>query len=301
MTTFFKNARVYKMTQWAQPSDSINADIDPLRFTEAGASEMQSIGFVPPFEGGDLAHTVGTNILLCLRVQKKVLPAAVVKQETERRAAEIEEVQGFKPGRRKRKEIKEAVTDELLPRAFKQHVDTLVWFDCENGFVVINSASQSKADEVIGMLAKAFDPFPVQMLHLEQAPASVMTQWLADDEPPAGFSFDQDTELESRSESRAKVRYVRHSIDHDDVSKHIQAGKQCTRLALTWNDRVSFVLAADFTLKSIKPLDVLREDDGTAQNAAEQFDADLALMAGELGGLLRDLIAAHGGERKAEL
>ncbi len=58
------------------------------------------------------------------------------------------------------KEIKERVTDELLPRAFSVYRDTRVWIDPINRWLVIDAAASSKADEVIGMLAKAIDPFP---------------------------------------------------------------------------------------------------------------------------------------------
>src|SRR3546814_6475833 len=90
------------------------------------------------------------------------------------------------------------------------------------------------------MLAKAIDSFPISPLYVEESPAAAMTNWLISDEPPSNFSIDQDTELRSTSDSGAAVRYVRQSIEIDDVRKHVQAGKQCTRLAMTWADRVSF-------------------------------------------------------------
>lgn len=303
MNVFFRNARVFKLEQQAAAtlSQHIGASLDPWRFKDAGKLEMQSVGWIPPTDdGNDLAHVVGAHVLLRLRVEKKILPAAVVKQEAAKRAEQITEQQGFRPGRKQTKEIKEAVTDELLPKAFTKYADTFVWIDTGRRFVVIDSASPSKSDEVLGMMAKALDPFPVEALWLERAPALAMTAWLADDEAPDGFTIDQDTELQSMTASGGKVKYMRQSIDPDDVSKHIQAGKVCTRLAMTWNDRVSFVLSEDFTLRRIKPLDVICEIVSDAQNEAEQFDADFTLMAGELGNLLCDLIAAHGGERKPQ-
>jgi recombination associated protein RdgC len=198
------------------------------------------------------------------------------------------------------KEIKEQVTDELLPRAFSVYRDTRVWIDTRNHWLVIDAAAAAKSDEVLGLLAKVLDPFPVAPLHVELSPASAMTNWLIDNDPPAGFSIDQDTELRATNESRATVRYVRHSLDIDDVRKHVEAGKQCTRLAMTWADKVSFVLTDTLDVKRIAPLDVLKENqDSMAANEAELFDADFALMTGELARLLDDLVQALGGERKA--
>jgi recombination associated protein RdgC len=91
---------------------------------------------------------------------------------------------------------------------------------------------------------------------------------------------------------------VRQSIDLDDASKHVGHGKQCTRLAMTWADRVSFVLTDGLDIKRVVPLDVLQESrNTTTENEAERFDADFALMTGELAQMLADLVNALGGER----
>src|SRR5690606_38240748 len=122
--------------------------------------------------------------------------------------------------------------------------------------------------------------------------------WLISDEPPSNFTVDQDTELRSTNETRAAVRYVRESVELDEVRKHVEAGKQCTRLALTWADRVSFVLSDGLDLKRIAPLDVLQEGRMPASDEAEQFDSDFALMSGELAQLMGDLVEALGGEKQ---
>src|SRR5690606_33261100 len=166
-----------------------------------------------------------------------------------------------------------------------------IWIDTKNHWLVIDAAAAAKSDEVLGMLAKAIDSFPISPLFVEQSPAAAMTSWLVSDEPPSGFSIDQDTELRSTSESRAAVRYVRQSIEIDDVRKHVEAGKQCTRLALTWADRVSFVLTEGLEVKRVSPLDVLKEgQDLSAHNDAERFDSDFTLMTGELANLIAGLV-----------
>src|SRR5690606_37435978 len=175
-----------------------------------------------------------------------------------------------------------------------------VWLDMHNHWLVIDAAAAAKSDEVLGLLAKSLDALPVSPLHVEQSPASAMTNWLISDEPPTGFTIDQDTELRSTSDSGAAVRYVRQSVEIADVRKHVQAGKQCTRLALTWNDRVSFMLTEGLDIKRVNPLDVLKEgQDSSAQNEAEQFDSDFALMTGELSRLVAGLVEALGGEKQA--
>jgi recombination associated protein RdgC len=196
------------------------------------------------------------------------------------------------------RELKEQVTDELLPRAFSIRRDTRVWIDCKNGWLVIDAASQTVADEVRGLLVKSIDQLPLGTVRVTQSPVAAMTGWLLSGEGPAGFTLDQDTELRSPTEGNATVRYVGHTLDTEDMRRHIEAGKQCMRLAMTWNDRVSFVLTPSLTIKRIAPLDVLKEaSDPTAQNDDERFDSDVTLMTAELDRMLTDLLDALGGEQ----
>ena len=78
----------------------------------------------------------------------------------------------------------------------------------------------------------------------------------------------------------------------------MKAGKQCTRLALTWNDRVSIMLTDTPAIKRERPLDVLTESEsGSAApaDADERFESDFALMTGELAALLAGVVDALGG------
>lgn len=297
---WFKNLKLYRLSpNAALAADDLEAALEPLSFRPGGSQDSQVSGWLPPRDDSGLAYVSNGQILLRLHTEKKLLPSTVINQASRARALEIEERQGYKPGRKQMKEIKEQMTLELLPRAFVIAQDTYAWIDTINGWMAIDAAATAKSDELLGLLAKTLTPFPIVPLHVEMSPAAAMTQWLYEDEAPAGFSIDQDTELRASGESRATVRYVRQSIDLEDVRKHVQAGKQCTRLALTWNDRVSFVLTENLDIKRVAPLDVLKEhQDAQAANEADQFDADMALMCGELARMLADLVAALGGERK---
>ena len=109
--------------------------------------------------------------------------------------------------------------------------------------------------------------------------------------------------LESVGEEKATVRYVRHPLGdevHDEIKSHLAAGKLPTKLALTWDDRVSFVLTDTLHIKRIAFLDIVKEQaeqDGET-TMEEQFDADFALMTGELSKFVLEMINAIGGEVK---
>ena len=297
---WFKNLQIYRLTApWTLSSEQLEAALAPQTFAPCSSLDMQTQGWVSPRDNGMLVHTVNRQMLLQLGTEKKLLPSTVINQVTRARAAELEEQQGFKPGRKQMKELKEQVTDELLPRAFSIQRSTRVWIDPVNGWLVIDAAGAAKADEVFKMLLKSLESLPFALLRTERSPLSAMTDWLAADEAPAGFTVDQDTELRSTGEGKATVRYVRHTLEPDDVRRHIAGGKQCTRLAMTWADRVSFVLTETLAVKRVAPLDVLKENaDSSTQNEDERFDTDFALMTGELAKMISELVEALGGEEQ---
>lgn len=295
---WFKNLQIYRLpAPWAMTAEQLEAKLAPQAFAPCTSLEMQSQGWVSPRDNGMLVHTVNRQMLILLGTEKKLLPSSVINQVAKEKAAEMEEQQGFKPGRKQMRELKEQVTDELLPRAFSIKRSTWTWIDPVNGWLVVDAGAASKAEEVLKLLIKAIDKFPMDSLRVTRSPVAAMTDWLAADEAPGGFTVDQDTELRATGEGKATVRYVRHTLEAEDVRRHIAAGKQCTRLAMTWADRVSFVLTESLTIKRITPLDVLKEDsDSAMKNDDERFDSDFMLMTGELHRMLTDLVEALGGE-----
>jgi len=299
---WFKNLQIYRLSApWTMTPEELEAKLAPQAFTPCTSLDLQSQGWISPRENGMLVHTVNKQMLILLGTEKKLLPASVVNQVTKARAAEIEEQQGFQPGRKQMRELKEQVADELLPRAFSIQRNTWTWIDPVNGWLVVDAASPAKADEVFKLLLKSINRLPVESLRVARSPQSCMTEWLAADEAPSGFTVDQDTELRAAGESKATVRYVSHTLDPEDVRRHIASGKQCTKLAMTWADKISFVLTEQTAIKRVTPLDVLKEgSDSSTKNDDERFDSDLMLMSGELSRLLTALVEALGGEMRVD-
>ena len=297
---WFKNLQIYRLpAPWAYTPEQLEKALEPGSFVPANSNELLRQGWDAPRPNGGLVHVVNKQMLIMLGTEKKLLPASVINQVAKAKAAEMEEAQGFPPGKKAMKELKERVADELLPRAFTLRSNVWTWIDPVNGWLVVDAASPAKADDVVKLLLKAVDKMPLESLRVQRSPVAVMTAWLETDEAPVGFTVDQDTELRATGESKATVRYVRHTLEADDVRRHIAAGKQCTRLAMTWNDKISFVLTESLAIKSIKPLDVIKETESSTKNDEERFDGDMMLMTGELSKLMADVVEALGGEAKA--
>ena len=288
---------VYRIGEGWRPSVAqIEQALDAERFVPCGASQDKAIGWTEPRgeAHGPLIEAVNGHRILKLKIETKGVPSAVVARKAKERSAQIETTEGRKPGKKEMKDIKEDVKMSLMPMAFSKESSVLVWIDPATHLMVIDAGSQAKADEVVTMLVKSFVGLNMTLINTQISPQSAMASWLMMQDSPAAFSVDRECELKSADESKSVVRYVRHPLDTDEVKQHVQGGKLPTRLALTWQGRVSFSLTEALQLKKFTFLEVVF--DATSAQKDEGFDADVALATGELCQLLPDLFEALGGE-----
>lgn len=303
----FKNVLIYRISQWdASSLDQIEDRLAAGRFMACSATQPESAGWVQP--RGDkhtsLMESIGGQLILRLAVERKAVPGSAVKSRLEERLDKIEQETGRRPKGKAAKEIKEEVLQELLPRAFPKRGSHLIWIDPQAGFVVVNAGSVKGADRIITLLVETLGGgIVLRLVQTQVAPATAMAEWLQTKEAPAGFTVDRECELKQPDSEKSAVRYARHTLDIDEVGEHIKQGKLPTQLAMTWSDRVSFMLTEGMAIKKIKLLDVVT-DEKTSANASKDddgFDADVAISTGELRQLIPDLLAALGGEQDSTL
>jgi recombination associated protein RdgC len=293
----FKNLQVYRLPPnfGALRTEEINNQLARGAFQPCGSQDAESRGWVSPCGYGPFVHVVGGQWLIALAIETKVLPASVVSREAEAAADEIEARQGYRPGRGQMRKLREQVTQALLPRAFTRQTIVAAWIDPQAGWLCIDAASRARAEEVLEHLRKTLDHFPLALARTQRAPSNVMAQWLEDGAAPAGFSLDMDCALQSRRDDRASVCYAHHALDVSEIKHHVIDGMLPTHLALTYIDRVSFVLTDKLEIKRVKLLDVVRDSIAYSVDDAG-FATEFALMTGELSRLLPALMTALGGE-----
>ena len=296
----FKNLIVYRIVSgWSATVEQIAESLAQAAFVPCGPTQPSSLGWTAPrgTAHGPLIESVGGQWLMKLKIEQKVLPALVVKRRAEERALHIEQTTGRKPGKKQAKELRDEATLDLLPQAFTKQAAVPVWIDMKRQLLMVDAGSVSKADQVVTLLVKSLDSLAPMLVHTAESPAAVMAAWLLDGSAAPPFTVDRECELKSADEMKSVVRYARHPLDTVEVRQHIEAGKLPTRLALTWRDRVSFVLTDAMQLKKIALLEVVMEGQGRNDKADDAFDADAAIATGELAPLIADLIDALGGEQ----
>jgi recombination associated protein RdgC len=293
----FKNVILYKIApQWAPEATKIEEALQAGHFVECGASQEKSVGWIEPRgeAHGPLLEVVAQQWILKLMVETRALPASVVNRKAQERVAQIEAATGRKPGKKETRDIKDDLRLELLPMAFTKQSSVLIWINRQDEYLLIDAASQARADEVVTLLVQILPGLALTLVNTKLSPSAAMADWLVTQEAPAGFSVDRECELKAADESKAVVRYARHRLDTDEVKQHIEGGKMPTRLALTWAERVSFVLTQDLQLKKLAFLEVVFEGASTGKD--DGFDGDVAIATGELVKLLPDVLEALGGE-----
>lgn len=296
----FKNVMVYRIgPDWSATVEQMEEALAKMPFEPCGATQEVSMGWVPPRgdKHGALVELVSGHRILRFVIESKGVPGSVIKRHLDERIADIEAKEGRKPGRKESRELRDEIVHDLLPMAFAKTSTVMVWMDLQTGRLVLDCASQGKADEVITALVKAFDGLQLSALNTQMSPQAAMTAWLTGtaDDWPAHFAPGREVELKSGDEMNSVVKFTRHHLEDEEMRRHISQGKLPTKLALDWDGRVSFVLTEGTQLKKVAFLDGVFDDNATAEDGGG-FDADVAIATGELGALITDLTAALGGE-----
>lgn len=282
---FFRNLTLFRFPTSLDLTD-LETRLADVPLKPVGALELSSRGFVSPF-GRDaevLSHRVDDAVWLTVGGEDKLLPAAVVNDLLAKKLAELEEREGHKPGGRARKRMKEDLVHELLPRAFVRPSRTDAMLDLGHGLCIVDTSSRKTAEAVVSEIRHALGSFPALPLNAEVAPRAVLTGWIAGEPLPQGLSLGEECELKDAAEQGAIVKCQRQDLQGDEIARHLEAGKQVTRLALVLDDHVSFVLGEDLVVRKLKFLDgAVDQLEGTGQeDLRAELDARFALMAAEL-------------------
>lgn len=291
---WFRNLQVYRITSGNITLNSLEEALSNHALQPCLQMEMQSRGWMTPREESqNFVYAYGQQWLIALGVEKKLLPAGVINQQAKDHLAKMEQMQGYKPGKKQIRDIKEATIIELMPRAFTQRHKTYAWIDAVKNRLIIDTASTQKADELVEVLVKSMHGLTLAPLETQTSPSSAMTRWLSGTDLPSIFSIDRDCELQGMNDEKATVKYTHHVLEAEETARHIRAGKKVIKLAMTWDSKISFVLHDNLQLRRIVPQDIVKE---STEDAEELFVSDFAIMTGELSQLITEMVDALGSE-----
>ncbi|MFT5162855.1 MAG: recombination associated protein RdgC [Alteromonadaceae bacterium] len=296
---WFSNIYFFKFTQPFETSqEELEKSLDELKFTPCGTLDLSKFGWTSALGNNTsgYTHEANGNIYLRAKKEEKILPASVIKDLLEEKVANIEKAESRPVKKKEKEQIKEDIIHSLLPQAFTKSSYVSGYIDTNNQLLLINVSSKNKADDFMSLLRKAIGTLPVEPVRKDGTIELLLTHWLKDQALPDQFSLEMEAELKSPEEDGAVVKVKQQDLTADEITRHMETGKQVTKLALLWQERVSFIIQDDISIKRVKFGELIKEqnDDIPSDDKLAKMDADFTLMAAEFGELIPYIIKEVG-------
>ncbi len=293
---WLKNALVYRLSKPLESDvEKLESQLAEFSFSPCGSQDKQKFGWSKVL-GDSLVHATGDNLLIKAKKEEKILPASVVKEQVESKVAIAQDTEARALTKKEKDSIKDEVLIDLLPKAFTKSSFIQLLVLPKQGLIVVDSSSHTKAEEALALLRKSIGSLPVVPAIPSEAIEVSLTQWVKNEKAPAGYQIQQEAELKSVADDSV-IRCKNQDLFADEIKQHLDADKLITKLALSWAEKIEFVLAEDGSIKRLKFSDELKDenDDIAREDKDARFDADFALICGELEQFLPDLYQALGG------
>lgn len=303
---FFRNLTLFRFPEGIEKRfKKLDESLAEHELRPCGPLELQTRGWVSPYGRGEsmFALEQGQYALMALGGEDKLLPTAVINQHIAEKVEELEKQRGRPVGARERRKLKDDALTELLPRALARPSRLAGYLDIAQGWLVVDTSSRKAAEGFVSALRNAIGSFPAVGLEPEESPRALMTEWMIDAKLPPGFALGDECELKDPADRGAIVRCRRQDLAADEMREHLTSGKQVTQLALTFEERMRFVLDDTLTVRKFKLLDIAVEqlDKGDRDSAKAELDARFALMSGEVARLLAAIETTFGVPRPQTL
>ena len=296
---WFKNLMVYRLpADYKNSPEQLAHALEAHRAKPCATLEPFSLGWAPPLRGDSeqLVHAANGCQLICLCKEQRLLPAGVIKDALEERIANIEAGEARKVRAKERRNLRDDVTFELLPKAFTQKSYVYAYLSPADGWLIVDAAGAKKAEELLVTLGQSLGGLDIEPLRSEVSVSALMTKWLEGRDLPRGIAIQNDCELRDPADELSIVRCQRQDLSGEEIRVHLRAHKQAHKLALGFDERVSLILKSDLSMtrlrfESVDELDYHDLDDELARH-----DADFAFMTAEIKHLLDQLLPVIAGK-----
>jgi recombination associated protein RdgC len=281
---WFKNLKIYRFTsKFAFDEEKLQSMLESMPFRPCNSQETQSMGWVSPIpKAENLYHQASRDFLFSLKREQKLLPASVINSELALKVGEVETETGSPMPKKAQKDLKEEITQRLLPRAFSKFGVTNAFVSLDHQVVVVDASADASAEVVLACLRKCIGSLPVVPFAKTQQ-QQILTDWLMKD-APEGFELLDEAEFQSSADDGGIIRCKKQNLDAEEVLGHVQAGKLVHKLAVSFQEKLSCIIAEDLSIKRLKFTDIVLEQnqDIEKDNLAAKIDADFVLFSGEV-------------------
>lgn len=290
---WFKNLQLFKFTEkFSDTAEELEEKLTEKRFMPCKSVDPASLGWVAP-QGTDnapLVYAANGFMLVCLQKEEKLVPGSVVKQMLDEKLLEIEQKQGRRVGKNEKNTLKEDIYHQLVMRAFSRVSRMYAYIDTVDDYLVVNAASHSKAEELTVFLRNTLGSLKIEVPRV-QTLTTLLTHWLKANEYPSDFAITDHCVMTNPKE-RGVIRCQRQNLFGEDIISLLAEGRFISQLGLSWAENLSFTMKDDFSIKSIKFLELIQDQakDVFTETPADRFAADFTIMADSLREFIRALM-----------
>lgn len=291
---FFKNIIYYRMVEpFELDLSALNTSLKAFSYKPCPRSENASFGWVSPYSlDNDLfVHSLQNYFLIMFCREEKIIPAAVIKEELTKKILQLEEAEGRTIYRKEKISLKEEIIIQLRQQAFSRKRLIHAYIDKKQKLLIVDTSSKKKAEEVCAYLRKTLNSLKIVLPATKLQTETAMTGWLRDKIPLPSFNIANNCEMLDPKQKMSSIKCKEQDLNSTEIINHLHSGKQISKIALSWQNKISFELHDDLSIKKIKFVNLIKDDAQGSKTPTphEQLDIDFAIMTGEFSIFLEDL------------
>lgn len=297
---WFKNIQLFHIEEELKfTATELNELLLQSKLNACSQLEKFSYGWSNPFGNDEeeyFVHVFKNCFLIAFGKNERLLPQSVVSEGVAEKIKKIKQEQNRDVFSRERANIRDEVTFELLPKAFTKKSKLYAYIDTKNKWLIIDTTSPKKTEELINCLRDTLGSLKLSPISLTEKPHVLMSNWLLDHRCPSPFNIEDSCELFDVKNGVGAIKCIQQDLSTTEISNHIRAGKQVTCLALSWADKIAFIINDNFSIKRIQTLDMIEErlKDELVETDYEKQAADFAMMSSEFSLMMEQLFRVFG-------
>ena len=266
----FTSVRVYSVNALNELLKSIDIEeqqrnaeamLKEFAFTPCSAQEVKRVGFTAPFKEHHEAmlYSAGNYMVGAVKFQEKKVPTSFVNDSVSNKASEYLQANGEKPSRKQRNAWKEEITTSILPNIIPVSKVVRFCLDVKSSLILVDTATSSKAEDVLALLRKAFGSLPALPYFDANKLNELLQEFGKNTGLPESITLGSKIRFEAPDEEKATSNFKNVDIMAADVQSQFE-DKFCTQIELQKPDTVTFTLKDDGSVAQLKFADEIFED-----------------------------------------
>ena len=292
---WFKNIQLFQFNNAiAYQPDRLEKDCEQAQFTPCSALKPLSAGFVSPItqdESGPLVFASQGFMLLCIKIQEKLLPPSVLREQLKLKIKEMEGQLGQRVSKGERQRIKEELEYTLLGKAFDRSSLVYLYINTHTQHLIIDTNGSKKLQlvhKVLQPILAEHGPEPIET----QSISHILTQWVRNKNYPGTFSLLNRCTMQDSRSPKAKISLTHINLLDEFYEPLLDDSNQITQLKINWDEKINFTLKQDFSISQVNFLDNIKDlaKDGMNETDEDRFAADFFVMSETISKFLADLL-----------